>query len=262
MKRIQQLFLGIIAATLLLTVSSAVAQDMQDVVYLKNGSVIRGIVIEQVPGQSLKIKTKDGSVFVYKMDEVQKITKEEAPQMASGSSSMHYAPDRFVIGVNPLGFILGGVSWVGYEGYIGNNFTYQIRGDIWTYGEEEGSTSNIFDNGGYYYKESETGFGGGFSVRGYAFSNAPYSGLFGGFGLDGVFTSWKYDERYTSYSPMTSGDGSNFTLIVNSQVGFAIAIANIRVEPSLVAGYFAVKSENRGITGFFVGGSAQIGVMF
>lgn len=47
-----------------------------DVVYLKNGSVIRGMVIEQTPNLSLKIQTKDGSIFVYKMEEVEKITKE------------------------------------------------------------------------------------------------------------------------------------------------------------------------------------------
>ena len=53
------------------------AQELQEVVYLNNGSVIRGVIIEQVPGESLKIQTADGSVFVYKMDEVEKITKEE-----------------------------------------------------------------------------------------------------------------------------------------------------------------------------------------
>jgi len=53
------------------------AQNIQDVVYLKNGSIVRGIIIEQIPNQSLKIKTKDGSVFVYKMIEVDKMTKEE-----------------------------------------------------------------------------------------------------------------------------------------------------------------------------------------
>ncbi len=47
-----------------------------DVVYLKNGSIIHGMIIEQVPGQSLKIQTRDRNIFVYKMDEVQKIAKE------------------------------------------------------------------------------------------------------------------------------------------------------------------------------------------
>lgn len=50
--------------------------QMVDVVYLKNGGVRRGIIIEQVPGESLKIKTNDGSVYVFKMDEISKITKE------------------------------------------------------------------------------------------------------------------------------------------------------------------------------------------
>ncbi len=49
---------------------------LDEVVYLKNGSVIRGIIIEQIPNQTLKIQTKNGSVFVYNFSEVQKITKE------------------------------------------------------------------------------------------------------------------------------------------------------------------------------------------
>lgn len=48
-----------------------------EVVYLKNGSIIRGVVVEQVPNVSLKIKTADGSIFAYPMAEVEKITKEE-----------------------------------------------------------------------------------------------------------------------------------------------------------------------------------------
>ena len=47
-------------------------------VYLKNGSIIRGTVIEQTIGQSVKIQTGDGSVFVYPYDDVEKITKDVA----------------------------------------------------------------------------------------------------------------------------------------------------------------------------------------
>jgi hypothetical protein len=57
------------------------SQNMQDVVYLKNGSIIRGIIIEQVPNQSIKIETKDKSVFVFKTEEVDKIEKEELPDV-------------------------------------------------------------------------------------------------------------------------------------------------------------------------------------
>lgn len=52
------------------------AQSLQEVVYLKNGGVIRGTIIEQKPNESLKIQTVEGNVFVYQMDEVDKIAKE------------------------------------------------------------------------------------------------------------------------------------------------------------------------------------------
>jgi len=59
---------------------SLLAQNnYEDVIYLKNGSIIHGMIIEQIPNESVKIQTKDKNIFVYKMDEIQKITKEEAP---------------------------------------------------------------------------------------------------------------------------------------------------------------------------------------
>ena len=58
------------------SIVTCIAQNVQEVVYLKNGSVVRGIVIEQVPGVSLKIQTSDGSIFVYQTSEIDKITKE------------------------------------------------------------------------------------------------------------------------------------------------------------------------------------------
>jgi len=54
--------------------------NYQDVVYLKNGSIIRGVIIEQVPNKSIKIETADRSVFVFQMDEIEKIAKETYPE--------------------------------------------------------------------------------------------------------------------------------------------------------------------------------------
>ncbi len=61
---------------LLLFCSVSYSQTIEEVVYLKNGSIIRGIIIEQVPNQSIKIQTKDRNVFFFKYDEIEKITKE------------------------------------------------------------------------------------------------------------------------------------------------------------------------------------------
>jgi hypothetical protein len=46
------------------------------------------MVIEQVPGKSLKIKTNDGSVFVYTMDEVERITKEGSPRRMNAPGTL------------------------------------------------------------------------------------------------------------------------------------------------------------------------------
>lgn len=54
----------------------SIAQNYTEAVYLKNGSIIRGLIIEEVPNSSLKIQTSDGNIFSYTMDEIQKITKE------------------------------------------------------------------------------------------------------------------------------------------------------------------------------------------
>jgi len=63
----------------LLVSSFVIAQtNTRDVVYLKNGSIIKGDILEVVPNESLKIKTSDGSIFVFKMEEVDRTGKEES----------------------------------------------------------------------------------------------------------------------------------------------------------------------------------------
>ncbi|PCJ89501.1 MAG: hypothetical protein COA57_01860 [Flavobacteriales bacterium] len=51
-------------------------QTERDVVYLKNGSIIKGKIIEMELDGNIKIETMGGSIFVYKMEEVKKIAKE------------------------------------------------------------------------------------------------------------------------------------------------------------------------------------------
>lgn len=68
------LFIAILMSCFLATQAQVTKRD---VVYLKNGSIIKGSILEMVPGGSLKIETADGSIFIYKMDEVEKTTKEE-----------------------------------------------------------------------------------------------------------------------------------------------------------------------------------------
>ncbi|WP_157378250.1 hypothetical protein [Arenibacter latericius] len=56
---------------------STMAQDnYRDVVYLKNGSVLRGVITEQHPNVSIKLETADQSIIVFQMEEIEKIAKE------------------------------------------------------------------------------------------------------------------------------------------------------------------------------------------
>ena len=71
--------------SLVLVLSSLVMfaqSNMREVVYLKNGSVIKGAILELVPNENIKIQTADGSIFVYPMADVERITNEtvEEPQ--------------------------------------------------------------------------------------------------------------------------------------------------------------------------------------
>lgn len=68
---------SLLFAVLIFLLNITFAQsNLEEVVYLKNGGVIRGVIIEQTPNETIKIQTKDGSVFVYSISEVKKITKE------------------------------------------------------------------------------------------------------------------------------------------------------------------------------------------
>ena len=50
-----------------------------DIVYLDNGSIIRGSIIEMTTNENVKIKTSDGSIFVYPMEQIIKIEKSTEP---------------------------------------------------------------------------------------------------------------------------------------------------------------------------------------
>jgi hypothetical protein len=71
MKKITLLF-----ALLLATTFGSIAQDYQEIVYLTDGSMIKGFIIEQVPNDYLKIETASGKIYTIDMYEVERITKE------------------------------------------------------------------------------------------------------------------------------------------------------------------------------------------
>ena len=68
----------------LLVQSPLFGQKIEDVIYLKNGETVRGTIIEQIPGESLKIQTPEGSVFVYTIYQIAEISREPVMKVEEG----------------------------------------------------------------------------------------------------------------------------------------------------------------------------------
>ena len=95
--------LGRLLALALFAVPAVAAAETVDVLYLKNGSVIRGEVIELRPDVEVKIRTADGSVFVFEMSAVDHLEKQEAfapkASTSSASSSSAFRVHSLVAGI-------------------------------------------------------------------------------------------------------------------------------------------------------------------
>jgi hypothetical protein len=56
------------------------AEVLEDVLYLRNGSIIRGRIVSYVQDQQVKIEILGGSVLVYQMSEVERMAREPGKQ--------------------------------------------------------------------------------------------------------------------------------------------------------------------------------------
>ena len=130
--------------------------DFEDVLYLKDGSIIRGTIIEQIPTEYLKIELLGGSVLVYKMEDIEKIQREE----------IHFSVKDFQKGkivnrgagyknISEFGFLVGGAENSGYRsaaftmqtinGYQFNHWLFTgIGAGLDRYGEIDHTYSPIF----------------------------------------------------------------------------------------------------------------------
>lgn len=102
----------------LVTAASFGQSVAQDVVYLKNGSIIRGVILENIPNKSIKIETADRSVFVYQTDEIEKLATEIIPEKKeSPLTNQGFQPGYK--GIVELGFQTS-VKYLGTDRFILN----------------------------------------------------------------------------------------------------------------------------------------------
>jgi len=94
-------YLALFAFVLISSFASAQG-NLQDVIHLKNGSVIRGVIIEQVPNQSIRLQTADGNIFAFRMDEIERLTREPSGRgLQSGYKAI--IESGFVFGIGEYG---------------------------------------------------------------------------------------------------------------------------------------------------------------
>jgi opacity protein-like surface antigen len=132
-----------------------------DVVETQDGSVWKGVVVEQTPNVQYKIATADGSLHVIQAADVVKLTKQKNPAYTGSQTLTH----SNVIGAG------NGVSG-SYEGGGGLPAPFASSGL-----RLEPEATFVFPQGTLSDAKTNTSFGAGFRVG--------YEALFGNFGLSG-----------------------------------------------------------------------------
>ncbi len=227
----QLLLLPLLLLSMMLMTAKA-QSGMEDVVYLNNGSVLRGIIVEQVPNKSLKVQIAGGSIFQIEIADVERITKESPLSVFPGSS----APDRSSRETRVRDSIRVREPWVPRrKGYF-------LQGQVLL----------------------ELAQGGLRVVNGYKFGRFGYLGLGVGIDLSGPSISHAYNNLWGNGS--YGGTGVYMPVYIH----YSGDILNRRVTPfyAMELGYAALLrdtdnqwSDNDRVRGGVIGG-AGIGVRF
>lgn len=89
----------LLAALFICCVSLVYAQKpTQDVLYLKNGGVVKGTVLPSAEG-TIKIQTRDGSIFVYNSTDVESKKVEQITRTLSGQKILDFPKQSFGVRV-------------------------------------------------------------------------------------------------------------------------------------------------------------------
>lgn len=117
----------ILAGMLLILPSTLLAQQpLEDVVYLKNGSIIRGQIMEQIPGEPIRIELLGGTELVYSTEEIERITKEpsKSPTHIPKQKEETYIKHKGFKSINEIGIMSGSTE---FEGQNEVNFALTMQ---------------------------------------------------------------------------------------------------------------------------------------
>jgi len=84
-------------------------ENYNDVIYLKNGSIIKGQIIELKPDKSIKIETKDKKQYNFTNEEIDKFSRENSKEIHNkiDDSLKNDKVYRHVVKTDPLSYLMG-----------------------------------------------------------------------------------------------------------------------------------------------------------
>ncbi len=173
----------------LLSASVVAQKPTEDVLYLKNGWILRGKLLSEPTADSVKIQTQEGNVFVFAKTEIQEVKQESAWK----PTTIHYKKRGYVhytelgvmaskTNVNELGTTTSAFTFHTINGYKFQQFLYTgIGAGVDLYASQTfipvfASIRGDFSRKGslipYYYLDGGWGFNGT--------TNAPETKQLGG----------------------------------------------------------------------------------
>ena len=213
--------------------SQVCAQQMEDVVHLKNGGIVRGMIIEQIPNESLKVQTQDGSLFVYTMDEIAKASAKNQVVYLKNGSVIRGAVIEQILGVSLevqtqdgslFVYTMDEIARMAKEPRMETDERVPTKKDALATGVEIGMLFGVA------HSESFTTV------------NMPGGALFGGLEpLPAFYVSWFPSERVAigpevtfgrfSHSEESSLEGSLNSLLLGCRAAFFLRSASILRQP-------------------------------
>lgn len=210
-------------AALLLLGGAATAQRYETI-SLKNGSLIKGEVIEQVPGKSIKVRTRDGSIFVFDISEVERIAKDETSQ--DGHRKLDFSIEGgYYIATKSGGSGMGAAS-LHLGKRINSNFYWGLGAGVLLPSHGDGVNLPITADFSFYFPSSSSRITPMLSARaGYAFDFEHSSGSFLVELMPGLSiplsktTDFQLSAGYAHLIPTGEGDGAG-SIAIRGAVNF------------------------------------------
>jgi hypothetical protein len=252
-----RIFISLLAIGLFLTTFCLAQNADQDVVYLKNGGIMHGKVIELIPEKSVKLQTSDGNIQVFTMAEIESIKKETIPAevvlpeprnkieswylyFALGYGRSYY-PDPLQGIVDDLGS-LPGVSHVG--------ISLEVPGVYWPLHDNHTLLGGSLNGIGDRYELS----GNSIQINQYLFSFSSMHFLTGEIG-DGFFLRGDVGIAWLNVQSSPGGSSSSnsgFGILLGG--GYSIPVSNeTRITVNLNYSSRRVESQSYGALSFNVG---------